>query len=185
LLSQIRLKLYCSNPIVTIQNPENSLASCSIESLYCHHHKWLVGWLRRRLSDALQAPDLAHDIFLRILSKDSLPVIREPRALLTTIAQGIVANFHRHQRIEQAYLDALAQIPESLAPSPEAQAIMLETLVEIDALLDGMPPLVRKVFLLSQIDGLRQSEIAQRCGISVPTVKRYVAKALEQCCFIG
>jgi RNA polymerase sigma factor (sigma-70 family) len=168
---------------VTIQDPEHSISP--VESLYYHHHKWLVGWLRRRLGNALEASDLAHDTFVRILNKDTLPVIREPRALLTTIAQGIVANFHRHQRIEQAYLDALAQMPESLAPSPEAQVIMLETLVEIDTLLDGMPPLVRKVFLLSQLDGLRQSEIAKRCGISVPTVKRYVARALEQCCFAG
>lgn len=170
---------------MTTQNPENTLAPCNVESLYCHHHEWLVRWLRHKLGNAFEASDLAHDTFIRILSKDTLPVVHEPRALLTTIARGIVANFYRHQRIERAYLDALAQIPESLAPSPEAQVIMLETLVEIDRLLDGMPPLVRKVFLLSQIDGLRQSEIAQRCGISVPTVKRYVAKALEQCCFAG
>lgn len=162
---------------------EITLPSPCIETLYVDHHGWLQGWLRRRLGDSFVAADLAHDTFVRILAKDVPPAIREPRALLTTIAQGLVSNMHRHHRIEQAYLEALAQLPEAQVPSPETQAILLETLVEIDRLLDGLPGLVRQAFLLSQLDGLRQSEIASRLGLSVPTVKRHIARALAQCCF--
>ncbi|VCU68605.1 putative RNA polymerase sigma factor FecI [Pigmentiphaga humi] len=154
-----------------------------VESLYADHHGWLLGWLRRKLGDSFAAADLAHDTFVRVLAKEALPVIHEPRALLTTIANGLVMNMRRHQRIEQAFLDALAQLPEPLSPSPEARAILLETLVALDKLLDGLPLRVRQAFLMSQLDGLKQSEIAARLGISVPTVKRYVARALEQCCF--
>jgi RNA polymerase sigma-70 factor (ECF subfamily) len=154
-----------------------------IATLYVDHHGWLQGWLRRRLGDSFVAADLAHDTFVRILAKDVPPAIREPRALLTTIAQGLLSNMHRHRRIEQAYLDALALLPEAQVPSPETQAILLETLVEIDRLLDGLPGPVRQAFLLSQLDGLRQSEIARRLGLSVPTVKRHIARALAQCCF--
>lgn len=160
-----------------------ALAYPGIESLYSDHHGWLQGWLRRRLGDSFVAADLAHDTFVRLLAKEVPPVIREPRALLTAIAQGLVSNMHRHRRIEQAYLDALAQLPEAQAPSPETQAILLETLVEIDRLLDGLPVPVRQAFLMSQLDGLRQSEIASRLGLSVPTVKRHIARALAQCCF--
>ena len=88
-----------------------------------------------------------------------------------------------HQRIEAAYLEALALMPQPLAPSPEEQAILIETLVQIDGLLDGLPLRIRQAFLYSQLDGLRHGEIAERLGLSVPTVKRYIAKALEQCCF--
>ncbi|GAA4326226.1 sigma-70 family RNA polymerase sigma factor [Pigmentiphaga soli] len=151
--------------------------------LYADHHSWLQAWLRRRLGDAFTAADLAHDTFLRVLSKEAPPAIREPRALLVTIAGGLVINYHRRRRIELAYLEALALLPEPSAPSPEARALMIETLVEIDRLLDGLPRLVRQAFLLSQLDGLRQGEIAARLGVSVPTVKRYIARALEQCCF--
>lgn len=160
-----------------------SATATVIETLYADHHGWLQGWLRRRLGDSFVAADLAHDTFVRILAKEEPPAIREPRALLTTIAQGLVINMHRHRRIERAYLDALAQLPEAQAPSPETRAILLETLVEIDRLLDGLPTPVRQAFLLSQLDGLRQSEIASRLGLSVPTVKRHIARALAQCCF--
>ncbi len=154
-----------------------------IEGLYVDHGGWLRNWLRRKLGDAGTAADLAHDTFVRVLAKEALPEMREPRALLTTIAHGLVLNLRRRQRIEQAYLEALALLPEPQAPSPETQAILLETLFEIDRLLDALPKPVRQAFLLSQIDGRRQSEIAAELDISIPTVKRYIARALVHCSF--
>jgi RNA polymerase sigma-70 factor (ECF subfamily) len=109
--------------------------------------------------------------------------MREPRAMLTTIAQGMVANLYRRRDIELAYAQALAARPEQHAMSPETRAIMLETLVEIDALLNSLPPLVRDAFLLSQLDGMGQADIAARLGISLATVKRHIARAMLQCCF--
>lgn len=157
--------------------------SQELHLLYSDHHGWLHGWLRRKLGSSFDAADLAHDTFLRLLTREIPDTIRDPRALLTTVAQGIVANFYRRRDIEKAYLDALAVLPPELALSPETLAIMLETLIEIDRLLDGLPVITRKAFLLAQLDGLGQAEIAERLGISVPTVKRHVAKALAQCCF--
>jgi RNA polymerase sigma factor (sigma-70 family) len=157
-------------------------ADCVAE-LYRDHHGWLHAWLRRKLGCSHRAADLAHDTFVRLLAKEEPLPIREPRAFLTTMAQGMVANLHRRHKLEQAWLEALAALPEPLAPSPEAQAIMLETLVEIDRRLNTLPALVRRAFLLSQLDGLPQAEIAAKLGVSVPTVKRYVAKALVLCCF--
>lgn len=155
----------------------------TIELLYRDHHMWLRSWLHRRLRDSFAAADLTHDAFLRVLTKDVPPVIREPRALLTTIANGLVLNMRRRQRIERAYLETLDLLPEAVAPSLETQAVIIEILVEIDRLLDGLPRRVRQAFLLSQLDGLKQNEIAMRLGISIPTVKRHVARALQQCCF--
>ncbi|GAA5233415.1 sigma-70 family RNA polymerase sigma factor [Verticiella sediminum] len=154
-----------------------------VRALYTEHHGWLNGWLRKRLGNAFDAADIAHDTFLRVLTRDVVEIIREPRAYLTTIAQGLVANQYRHRRIEQAYLDALAQLPEQHAISPEARAVMLETLVEIDRLLDGLSAPVRKAFLWSQLDGLGHAQIGERLGISIATVKRHIAKALAACCF--
>lgn len=154
-----------------------------VQTLYTDHHGWLDGWLRKRLGNSFDAADLAQDTFIRVLTRDVAEVIREPRAYLTTIAQGLIANQYRHRQIEQAYLDALALMPEQHAPSPEARAIMLETLIEIDRLLDGLAVEARKAFLWSQLDGLGHAEIAERLHISISTVKRHIAKALALCCF--
>lgn len=152
-------------------------------ALYADHHGWLRNWLHRKLGNRHDAADLAHDTFVRLLGKDAPVVPREPRAFLTTVAQGLVANLHRRRKIETAYLETLATLPETTEPDPETRAIVLETLVEIDRKLDGLPAVVRRVFLMSQLDGASQREIADAVGLSIATVQRHIVKALHACCF--
>ncbi|MCA8075581.1 sigma-70 family RNA polymerase sigma factor [Burkholderia cepacia] len=147
------------------------------------HHAWLRGWLSRRLGCAHRAADLAHDTFMRLLARDEPIGADEPRAFLTTVAQRVLSNHWRRELIERAYLDALAQRPEAYAPSPEERAVVLETLLEIDRLLDGLPLAAKRAFLLAQLDGLTQAEIARELGVSLATVKRYLVKAGTQCFF--
>lgn len=154
-----------------------------IAGLYDAHHCWLSTWLRNRLGDAHQAADLAHDIFVRLLAREEPVDAREPRALLTTIAQRALFSHYRRQRLERAYLEALSHAAPALAMSPEERAMLLETLVEIDRMLDGLPAPVKRAFLLSQLDGLKQAEIAHALNISLATVKRYLVKAAMHCIF--
>ena len=52
---------------------------------------------------------------------------------------------------------------------------------EIDAMLDALPPLVKRAFLLSQLNGLKYDDIAVQLGVSLITVKRYMKQAFVQC----
>lgn len=152
-----------------------------VQALYSNHHGWLHAWLRRKLGCTHNAADLAHDTFVRVLSKAEPFVVAEPRAFLATIANGLVVDFHRRRALERAYLDTLAALPEPQLPSLEARAIVLEALVAIDVMLDGMKPPVRQAFILSQLDGLTYAEIASRLGVTVRTVNNYMLKALDNC----
>lgn len=152
-----------------------------IQALYCDHHGWLHGWLRKKLGCTHQAADLAQDTFVRALTAPRLDELREPRAWLTTVAHGLMVNHLRRQDLERAYLEALAARPMPLAPSPEERALILETLCEIDALLDGLPPKARSAFLLSQLEGLKYADIACRLGVSVSMVKKYMLQAMTHC----
>ncbi|MFY4694573.1 sigma-70 family RNA polymerase sigma factor [Burkholderia glumae] len=154
-----------------------------IDALYSGHHAWLQRWLCRRLGCAHRAADLAHDTFMRLLAREEPIGADAPRAFLTTVAQRVLYNHWRRERVEQAYLDALAAQPERQAPSPEARALLLEALIEIDRLLDGLPTAARRAFLLAQLDGLSQAEIAAELGVSLSTVKRHLARAAAQCFF--
>ena len=159
-----------------------------LTSLYSDHHRWLKAWLLRRLGNEFDAADLAHDTFLRLLRRDAQapckapePVIREPRAYLTTIANGLVVSHIRRQSLERAYLEALAALPEPQAISPEQQLGILQTLHEVDAMLAVLPPRVRSAFLMAQLDGMKQQEIAAALKVSVPTVKKYMQQAWLAC----
>ena len=150
--------------------------------LYTQHHSWLQGWLRRKLGDPAQAQDLAHDTFVQLLSARALPPLAEPRAYLTTIAKRTLFDFWRRRDLEQTYLEALASLPEACHPSEEQRYAALQALQALDRLLDGLPAKTRHVFLLCQIQELTYREIGVQLGISIITVRRHMAKAIEACC---
>ena len=164
----------------------------SLQLLYTHHHGWLHDWLRRKLGDAGDAADLAQDTFMRILTapehiaeKQAGWQLHEPRAYLTVVAKRLLANLYRRRALEQAYLDSLALMPELLAPAAEQRLIILETLQQIDSMLDGLPAKVRTAFLLAQLDGMSYAQIAQQLATSERTIKRYMVQAMARCILLS
>lgn len=159
--------------------------SASLSTLYRDHHGWLAGWLRRKLGNGDDAADLAHDTFLRILAARNAAAIEEPRKYLATIAKGLVVDRFRRQSIEAAWLETLAARPEPLAISPETRALILETLLAIDRMLDELGPRAREIFHLAQFEGLTYAAIGERLGVSVTTVKKHLARALAHCLILA
>ena len=160
----------------------HAAANGAMHTFYTEHHGWLSAWLRRRLGCSHSAADLAQDTFVRVLLRPQvLPTLREPRAYLSTLAKGVVSEHWRRQALERAYLETLALLPEPLALSPEERLSLLQTLDEIDAMLDGMSPKAREAFVLSQLEGLTYAAIAERLEISERTVKRYMQQGFERC----
>lgn len=154
----------------------------AVSALYIEHHHWLLAWLRRKIGCPHSAADLSHDTFVRVLGHpQALAQVREPRAWLTTIAHGLIVDQTRRRALERAYLEALAGLPEGTCPSPEDQAIVIDCLAHIDAMLNGLHPKARTVLLLSRFDGLGYSEIARRMGVSLSTVEKHMAAALRHC----
>lgn len=162
-----------------MSSAEPHLSNQAFTTLYTDHHGWLHGWLQRRLGNAWDAADLAQDTFVRVLGRQISG--NEPRALLAHIAKGLVVDRWRRQAVEKAYLQALAQVPEALAPSPESRLLILETLCRLEALLQSLPAVTRQAFVLSQLDGLTYSAIAERLGVSLITVKRHMRTAFVAC----
>lgn len=153
----------------------------AVKTIYQDHLGWLRGWFTRRLSNSQDAEDLAQDAFARIVAGRHRLDLSQPRALLTTIGKGLVADHFRRRALEQAFLEGLAALPEPELPSTEEQAIVLETLQAVDRMLDGLPGKVRRAFLLSRLDGHSYEAIANELGVSLSSVQKYLAQALMAC----
>ncbi|KIY42193.1 MULTISPECIES: sigma-70 family RNA polymerase sigma factor [Pseudomonas] len=152
-----------------------------LEALYRSERGWLHAWLRRSLGCSQQAADLAQDTFLRLLVRNQPICAQAPRALLARIARGLVVDHWRRDALQRAYLQTLAQLPDTSYPSPEVRHEALQCLERIAQLLDGLKPAVREAFLLYQLGGLTHSQIAEQLQVSSRTVERHVAKALLHC----
>lgn len=155
--------------------------SSAITDLYKQHNSWLVNWLRRKIDCPHRALDLAHDTFLKIISRADAQEIRQPRSYLSTIANGLVVDHYRRRSLEQAYQEYLLLQPEEVHISLEEQALIVEALVSVDKLLDSMGKKAKQAFLLSQLDGLTYLEIAKQMGISVSSVQKYMTQAMQAC----
>ncbi|WP_414439725.1 sigma-70 family RNA polymerase sigma factor [Burkholderia sp. 22PA0106] len=152
-----------------------------VDVLYRDHHAWLQSWLRRRLGDAVDAADLAHDAFLRLIVRPA-PVAfdndGEARAYLRTMAQGMCVDLWRRRQVEQAWLDSLACQPEPYEPSAEHRAIVIEALLEIGEALSRLSEKAQRAFVLAQIHELSTREIARELAVSERMVRKYLAQAM-------
>jgi len=158
--------------------------TAAVQNIYEQHHSWLHGWLKGKLHNACDAADVAHDTFVRILGGRHAAQIVEPRDYLATIARGLVIDRYRRHGIEQAYKQTLAERPETTAISEEDKAIIIETLVAVDKALSGLGERARRIFLLSQIEGLTYQQISSQLQVSLTTVKKHMIRALTECSLI-
>jgi RNA polymerase sigma-70 factor (ECF subfamily) len=153
----------------------------AMHALYSDNHSWLYTWIRKRLDNQFDAADLTQDTFMRIHSRQEADKIHEPRAYLVTVAKGIISHFYRRKSLEDAYLDYIALLPDPVTRSQEQTQIILQTLEQVETLLNGLPPHVKKVFLLSQIEGKKYQVIADEMGLSLISIKRYMKQAYVEC----
>ncbi|MEN0035513.1 MAG: sigma-70 family RNA polymerase sigma factor [Cellvibrio sp.] len=151
-----------------------------VHNLYSSHQGWLRDWLRKRLGCSETAADLTQDTFIRLLLKDNAPQLESPRAYLSTIAKGLMINHWRRQALEQAYLDLLAAQPEPLLPSLEERQLVVEALLQLAEILDGLTPRDQQIFLLARLDGLKYQEIADQLNITVNSVQKAMVRATHK-----
>ena len=172
----------CLENAVSTVSPTHAIP---LTTLYSEHHGWLYGWLRGKLGNRADAADLAQDTFLRLLGKRDAAPLREPRGYLATIARGLLVDRYRRQALEQAYLEALAQQAEPVSMCAETHAIIIETLLAVDRLLDSLGARTRAIFLLAQIEELSYADISRRLGVSLPTVKKHLVRAYTECLMLA
>jgi len=160
----------------------DSTSTRKLGFFFSDHHRWLLQHIHKRLRNRADAEDTASEAFCQMLGARVDPdSIEQPRAYLSTIARRLIFDRHRRRQLEQAYLERLAQLPEPVAPSAEEQLLLIEALVAIDQVLDGLPAIVKAAFLYSQLDGMSYVAIAARLQISERTVSRYMKQALRHC----
>lgn len=160
----------------------NPVAPQQLHQYYSAHHGWVHAWLKRRLGNTHDAADLAHDVFVRLLTKPQrFDSDNHARAYLHVMSRHVCIDFWRRRELERAWQEVLGSRPEAFAPSEEHQAIILETLHQVHAMLARLPEKVARCFVLVQVQGMNYREAAQVLGVTERSVTSYMAKAMFQC----
>jgi RNA polymerase sigma factor (sigma-70 family) len=146
------------------------------------------GRLRRffslRLRNGADAPDLAQEVFLRLMRVEHHETIRSPEAYLFTVASHVLHQHTLRQANTPASIDVstvFAELQLISDDNPLARAEAQQRLAEVERVLAQLPPKVSATLLLHRFAGLSIEEIGRQLGVARPTAKKYLARALMQC----
>lgn len=143
----------------------------------------LWGFLSARLRHREEVPDLAQEVYLRLLRVKQVESIRDPEAYLFTVASHVLHQHalksSKHQALD---IDDLAAESEPVAADdPERYAATSQDMNKLEAALGELPPQFIAALVLHRNHGYTIEEIGERLGVARPTAKKYLAKALAHC----
>jgi RNA polymerase sigma factor (sigma-70 family) len=154
-----------------------------IQEIIRRHHESLIKFLRRRLSIADDADDVAQETYIRMMKYEGSREIKSPSAMLFRIAVN-VANDHGRAAQSRCSTDHcdIEDVPlVSEHPSAERAILAGQNLDLLLEVIEALPAKCKQVFLLSRAHGMTYSEIARHCGISVKMVEKQISRAIAAC----
>ncbi len=161
----------------------------TLEQVYRDHAPRVYSIARKMLANESDAEDVTQEVLLHLIRK--LPTFRGESAFPTWLHRIVVntALSHRRKlavREEHRLGDPVETILEGhtetgptrgAQPSPETVLVNGETRRLIEQAVEQLPDLYRQVFVLSDIEGLPNADIADRIGTSLPAVKSRLHRA--------
>jgi RNA polymerase sigma-19 factor, ECF subfamily len=158
----------------------NSTANSTLAgTAFREHAVELQRYLLRRVGHAHDADDLAQEVFARLLRVRDAELVRKPLAYLIGIATHVVREFRQRKQHERVLFDSV--VTDDLCENPEhphrGVAERLEMQQWLDSALTQLPPTHQLVLLLVKRDGLSYAEAAEKSGLSIHTIEKYVVEA--------
>ena len=140
----------------------------------------LLRFLRSRLSDHSEVEDLAQEVYLRLLRVKDRDRIENQRAYALRVAANVANEWRLLARNRLTHSsDALTGLANNSDPVHEA--VVSVQLRALTAALETLSPKCRAVLLMHRRDRYTYREIADRMGISVSMVKKYLTRGLAVC----
>jgi RNA polymerase sigma-70 factor (ECF subfamily) len=140
--------------------------------------------------DRTEADDLFQEVWLRVIRHQSAPEKKENlRPWLLTVVLNLHRDLLRKKRVRRLFFlsrgkeecregsDADGPALSSSDPAYRTEQIALRR--NIDQAIAKLPEKQRRIFLLKEVEGFRQAEIAGLLGIPLGTVKSLLHSAVK------
>jgi len=155
-----------------------------IERLFSAHRNALVAFFQGRVRVRADAPDLAQEVYLRMMRLRSVEYIENPEGYLFTVAANLAKEHLARQRRRGTAVDIEdVSVQSQLAdlPTAESELDSVRRVKRLGEVLRQLPAKGQAVIVLQYVHNCSYEEIAKRLDISPRMVKRYVTQALELC----
>lgn len=154
------------------------------------HYEELVSHVRqhigRRGGDRGEARDVVHDVCVQLIEAPPAGEVRVPLAFLREVAVRRAIDRFRIEQGRRVWVDSVAELPETADDGPHGRdpAVVFDArdgVLRLVRAIESLPPRCRDVFVMHKIHELRQTEVAERLGISVKTVEKHLRLGLAAC----
>jgi RNA polymerase sigma-70 factor (ECF subfamily) len=155
-----------------------------VERLFAEHRRALQAFFQRRIRTKSAAPDLAQEVYVRMLRVSDEQAIRNPEGYLYTVASNLVKEYAVLERWHARGVSVdEAGIQQQLGelPALDAQLDVTQRVTRLRTVLAQLSPKCRAAVMLQYRHGLTYEEIGERLNVSPHMVKKYLAQALAHC----
>ena len=165
-----------------------NLGKIMIESIWNTFHRQLLNFILSKVQNKAHAEDILQDVFVKVMkSIESLADEQKLQSWLYQICRYAIIDFYRSknkngQQVTQETLNALISEEEN----HEQQAQVSRCLI---ILINELPQSVSELLIDSEIEQLKQKDIAQKYNISLSATKSRILrgrdllkKKLSACC---
>lgn len=153
------------------------MTKTEFKTLYDTYFEPVRRYLYYRSGDAELATDLTQEAFLRVWEKDFEFNLQANKSLVYKIAIDKLISHFRRQKVSAAYLqDFRFQFKEG---EEDTSLEFKELKALYEASLQSLSEKQRDVFLMSRLDALSYTDIAERLNISVKAVEKRISGALS------
>ncbi|WP_206609989.1 RNA polymerase sigma factor [Maribellus luteus] len=147
------------------------------KELFELHFAQVRNYVFYRSGDTEIATDIAQETFMKVWEKNGSFSADRITGLLYKIANDLfISHYRKEQRSFQFFKHYR---PEAETRSPEDELAFEQLKTRYDKALQHMQENQRTVFLMSRVENLKYTEIAEMCMISVKAVEKRMKKALE------
>jgi RNA polymerase sigma-70 factor (ECF subfamily) len=137
-----------------------------------------------RLRNVNDVPDLAQEVFLRLLRVERHDAIRNPEAYLFTVAGHVLQQHTLRRSGDPVFVDIIDAVSELTTPAGDDPAVKTNNAERIDLLertLLQLPPKVAAALVLHRVGGYTVQEVADELGVARDTAKKYLMRAAQHC----
>lgn len=135
------------------------------------------------VKDPIEVEDILQEAFIKSFEANKKQKIHSPKAFLAQTARNLALNYIDRSSVKYNISTQEKETPAvySKEPDIEEQAASEQRFKRFCDAVQELPVNCRRVFVLKQIYGMSQKEIAQRLDISEKTVEYHVGKGLLKC----
>lgn len=155
------------------------------EKVWQEYHSRLRTFIKSKISDDMEVDDILQNVFLKMhTALPSLKDVSKLKSWLYQITRNAIIDYYRLQK-------PMIEIPKWLThPVPDSSKKAVQELSTcLQPMIQLLPNIYRETVILSELQGLKQREVAKMQGISLSAAKSRVQRGrtllkeiLADCC---